>query len=123
MFRLAQVQAGYCGAAQIAAAGEVNQQIHQLAPVLNTQSYEYSFGAGLDTMLKTYGPDAYVFAMVDGQSSPGSRTLTLPAGVAGRTVDVLFEDRSINAAADGTFTDEFAAEDTYHVYKVSLGGE
>lgn len=123
MFRLAQVQPGYCGAAQIAAAGEVNQQIHQLAPVLNTQSYEYSFGAGLDTMLKTYGPDAYVFAMVDGQSSPGSRTLTLPAGVAGRTVDVLFEDRSINAAADGTFTDEFAAEDTYHVYKVSLGGE
>ena len=88
--------------------------------MINSQSYQYSFGSGLDTMLKTYNGSAYVFSMVDGSSSPGSRTFALPAGVTGSTVEVVGENRTITVGANRTFTDTFAAESTYHVYKVSL---
>lgn len=107
-----------CAAAQVEAAGVVNDQIHELAPVINTQSYEYSFGAGLDTMLKTADGSAYVFAMIDGETRPGPRTLTLPPELHGRGVEVLFEDRTITPGADGSFTDDFAEEYTYHIYKI-----
>lgn len=123
MFRLAQIITEYCARDQIDAVAEVNDEIHQLAPVLNTQSYQWKFGEGLDTMLKVSGSDAYIFAMVDGETEPGSRTFTIPPGIRGRDISVVFEGRAIEAAPDGTFSDLFAAEDTYHVYKVSLGGE
>lgn len=114
-----QVQMGEeCAAAQVRAAGEVNNQLHQLAPVLNTQSYGYSFGSGLDTMLKTHDGAAYVFAMIDGESRPGRRTLELPAELRGRKVEVLFENRTITPDAQGRFTDTFAAESAYHIYRI-----
>ena len=118
--RTVQYDPRFCGAPQVAAVKQVNGQIKTLAPVLNTQSYAYSFGSGLDTMLKTYGGYAYVFAMVDGSSRPGSRTLTLPAGVTGDPVEVMFENRTLPVTADGRFTDTFATESTYHVYRVRL---
>ncbi|MCU1424756.1 MAG: hypothetical protein JWM51_1047 [Microbacteriaceae bacterium] len=117
--REAQVTPNFCGAAQVAAMGEINQKIHGLAPVINTQSYEYEFGAGLDTMLKTYDGSAYVFAMVDGETQPGARTFTLPAGVTGSEVTVVGENRTI-PVTNGTFTDDFAEEFSHHVYSVSL---
>lgn len=118
--RQAQVTSGFCGLAQVNAATEVNSQIRQLAPVINTQSYVWNFGRGLDTMLKTSGNDAYVFAMVDGNSAPGSRTFALPPGVAGRQVQVLFENRTLTADSSGSFTDRFSAESSYHIYKIAL---
>ena len=93
--------------------------MHQLAPVINTQSYKYSFGAGLDTMLKTYNGSAYVFSMVDGASTPGSRTFTLPGGITGSQVEVVGENRTIQISG-GKFTDGFASESSYHVYRISL---
>jgi hypothetical protein len=120
LIRVAQYKPNSCASANVEAAKAVNLQIQQLAPVLNSQSYDYSFGPGLDTMLKTNNGSAYVFSMVDGASSPGSRTFTLPAGVTGRNVEVMFEDRTLTANAAGVFTDNFAAEYSYHVYKIIL---
>lgn len=118
--RQSQVTPNFCGAAQINAAKDVDGLIHQLAPVINTQSYQYSFGTGLDTMLKTYNGSAYVFAMVDGASTPGSRTFTLPTGVNGTSVEVVGENRTLSVGANRTFTDSFAREYSYHVYRITL---
>ncbi len=117
--RQSQVTANFCGAAQVAAASEVDATVRQLAPVINSQSYRYSFGAGLNTMLKTWNGSAYVFAMIDGSSKPGSRTFTLPAGVNGTAVEVVGENRTL-AVSGRTFTDSFANEYSYHIYRVAL---
>ncbi|NMR28213.1 hypothetical protein [Crystallibacter degradans] len=120
VFREAQVTENFCGADQVAAAQEVNTKIHELAPVINTQSYQYSFGTGLDTMLKTHGGYAYIFAMVDGDADPGSRTFLLPGQISASSVEVLFEDRSVSVGSDNKFSDTFNSENTYHIYKVKL---
>ncbi|OMH23919.1 hypothetical protein BKD30_10855 [Tersicoccus phoenicis] len=119
LIRQAQTTSGFCGADQVRAASEVNNQIKSLAPVLNTQSYQYSFGSGLDTMLKSYNGDAYVFAMIDGKSSPGSRTFRLPSEFSASSVEVVGENRSIPVSG-GVFTDGFANESSYHIYRVKL---
>ncbi len=119
ILRQAQIRAHFCGAGQVAAMGSVNHQIHTLAPVINTQSYRYRFGNGLQTMLKTRGRYAYVFAMVNGSSDPGSRTFQLPPGVHGNSVRVLFENRTI-PVRNHRFRDDFPRETTYHVYRVAL---
>jgi hypothetical protein len=97
----------------------INAQVARLAPVLNTQSYAWNFGAGLDTMLKAYSNSAYIFAMIAGGSAPGSRVFTLPAGVSGTSVEVVDENRSI-AIVGGKFTDNFAAEHEHHIYKIAI---
>ena len=122
VFRASQIDPGFCGRAQVEAVREVNGRIHELAPVINTQSYEYSFGSGLDTMLKTHGEHAYVFAMPEGGTDPGPRTFSLPAGTAAGEVEVLFEDRVLAAAPDGTFEDSFEHEYSFHIYRVPLAG-
>jgi hypothetical protein len=99
----------------------VDNAIQSLAPIINTQSYQYTFGTNLNTMLKWYNGSAYIFAMVSGDASsqPGSRTFTLPSGLAGASsVTVLNENRTLPVGS-GTFTDNFAAEYTYHIYKVT----
>jgi hypothetical protein len=101
---------------------QVDQRIQALAPVINTQSYQYSFGSNLDTMLKTHQGSAYIFSMISGavSSQPGQRTFTLPPALAGATsVKVLFENRTI-PVVDGKFIDNFADEYTYHIYKVAM---
>jgi hypothetical protein len=120
LIRMTQTRSNSCAASQVAGAKTVNLQIKELAPVLNTQSYKYTFGPGIDTMLKVKDGYAYVFAMVDGASAPGQRSFTLPAGVSGRSVEVMFENRTIQANSQGAFTDSFAAEYSYHIYKIKL---
>ena len=120
VFRESQVTPGFCGNANVAAVKAVNAQIHSLAPVLNTQSYDYTFGQGLDTMVKTYAGSAYIFAMVDGSAGPGKRTFTLPPGVERESVHVLGENRSLLVDGTGRFTDSFAEESSYHIYRVPL---
>ncbi len=122
LIRLSQVQDNFCGAAQTTAAAEINGRIHELAPVLNTQSYVHDFGPGLDTMLKVHDGNAYVFAMVDGSAGPGERRLALPPGLDGARAQVMFEDREV-AITDRTLTDGFAAESAYHIYRIPLGGQ
>jgi hypothetical protein len=119
ILRQSQVTANFCGAAQVAAAAQVDATVHQLAPVINSQSYRYSFGVGLNTMLKTWNGSAYVFSMIDGSSQPGQRTFTLPVGVNGTSVEVIGENRTL-AVTGKTFTDNFAKEYSYHIYRVTL---
>jgi hypothetical protein len=119
LIRMVQKNPDFCAAQQVASMGVINNRIKELAPVLNTQSFVWSAGAGTDTMVKAYDGYAYIFAMVDGSSAPGSRTLTLPPGVSGTDVEVLWENRTIPAGS-GAFTDSFPAEYSYHVYKVKI---
>jgi hypothetical protein len=110
-----------CAAPQMSAMRHVDSVINSLAPVINTQSYQYTFGSNLNTMLKWYAGSAYIFAMISGDASsePGARTFTLPSGLAGASsVTVLNENRTM-PVGNGTFTDNFAAEYTYHIYKVT----
>lgn len=110
----------------------VNEKVHALAPVLNTQSYynatrtvngftyyHYTFANGTDTMLKTYGGHAYVFAGLGMGHATGSKTFLLPEGVGGTTVEVVGENRTLPVVG-GQFTDSFAHEYTHHVYSVAL---
>lgn len=96
------------------AVSEVNGQVQALAPVLNTQSFDWTFGAGLSTSLKAKDGYAYVFAMTDGGS--GSRTFSLPTGVRADSVEVVDENRSI-AVSNGGFTDTFDRESSHHIYR------
>lgn len=107
-----------CYSAVRAKVKETNQRIKALAPVLNTQSYAHTFNANLDTMLKEYNGSFYIFAMVGRAKAPGAYTLTLPAGMGGTTVEVLNENRTLNIS-NGTFSDTFAAEYSYHIYKIT----
>lgn len=121
-----------CADANIAALQTVNLEVQSFAPVLNTPSYEHSFGTNLDTMLKWYGNSAYIFSMIGGGSTSwadknadtsknaqGARTFTLPKGLNRATsVTVLNENRTISVRG-GQFTDHFAHEYTYHIYKVA----
>jgi hypothetical protein len=120
IFRLSQVTENYCGTEQVNAARKVNSHVKELARVINTQSYDYAFGNGLDTMLKTHEGYAYIFAMVDGDSTPGRRTFQLPAGISGRSVEVLFEDRTLPVDESARYSDNFEAEYSYHIYRVKL---
>lgn len=117
IIRQSQVTAGFCSDGQVAAAKTVNAQIKQLAPVINTQSYAYSFGSGLNTMVKYLDGSAYVFAMTDGTG--GGRKFTLPAGIHAKSAQVMFENRTIPITGD-TWSDTFAHEYSYHVYKIDL---
>ena len=120
VFRASQLDPDFCGREQIQAVQEINGKIHSLAPVINTQSYEHRFGDGLDSMLKTDGTHAYVFAMLEGGTEPGPRTFQLPDGTAGGDIEVLFEDRTIQSDGDGKFTDSFQQEYSFHIYRVPL---
>lgn len=112
----AQVNASFCGKDRVVSMKQVNLQVKSLVPVINTQSYQYMFGSNMDTMLKWYNGSAYIFAMGNNGSTPGNRTLTLPSGLS--SVMVVDENHTVPVSG-GSFTDNFAAEYTYHVYKVT----
>lgn len=112
-----------CAQPQVNAMKEVDKVVDSLAPVINTQSYRYAFGPNLNTMLKSYKGYAYIFAMISGaaRSEPGERTFTLPPVLArAKNVDVLDENRTISVKG-GRFTDDFAHEYSYHIYRVAVG--
>lgn len=103
------------------AVAAINTQVKALAPVINTQSYVWDFGAtGIDTMLKAKDGFAYIFTSVGMLGAPGSAQFTLPPETANAgTVTVLNESRTIPVTA-GQFTDTFANEYSHHVYKVAI---
>jgi hypothetical protein len=126
-----------------AAVKATNAKVKSLASVLNTQSYYnktrvvngftyhyYGFDNGTDTMLKTYNGSAYIFAGLGMRCNnetctsgtvdqPGSKTFTLPVGVNGTTVEVVGENRTL-PVNNRSFTDNFAAEYSHHVYRIAL---
>jgi|GEM_PF-2349093 len=100
---------------QIAA---INAKVTSLAPVINTQSYQYSFNTTTDTMLKAYNGAAYIFAGIGLGHSTGAKTFSLPTGLTASTVEVVGEGRTLPISG-GKFTDTFAAEYTHHIYKIT----
>jgi hypothetical protein len=108
-----------CDPARLAKITATNAKITALAPVINTQSYEYNTGSGVDTMTKAHNGSAYIFAGIGLNQPTGSKTFTLPAGVTGTTVEVVGEGRSLPVTG-GKFTDTFAAEYTSHVYRITI---
>lgn len=94
-------------------------KITSLAPVINTQSYIWDFGPGVDTMLKATAGSAYVFAEIALGTEPGTRTFTLPGFVTGTNVEVVNEGRTLEVSG-GTFADDFPFEYTHHVYRVAV---
>lgn len=60
-------------------------------------------------------------AGIEGGSACGRHTLQLPTGKQASKVEVRFEGRSLTVDAAGRFTDDFAAEHTHHIYKLSCG--
>lgn len=120
LVRQTMVDPEFCAKDQVAAAGEINNRIHDLAPVLNSQTYVHDFGPGLDTMLKVHDGYAYIFSMIDDDPKPGARVFSVPPELAGRPIEVLFENRTISQGSDASFTDTFDAEYSYHIYKVEL---
>lgn len=107
-----------CGAAVRPKVTETNQRLAQLARVLNTQSYQYAASQVLDTMLKRLDGSYYLFAMPGRTGGEGTQQLTLPAGVTASKAEVMFENRSVPVQG-GTFTDTFANEYSYHIYKIT----
>ena len=97
---------------------ETNDRVKALAPVLNTQSYQWRFNQGLDTMLKAHDGSYYIFAMPGRDGGTGDQTLTLPPGLGGASAEVLFENRSVPISG-GTLRDRFAEEYSYHIYKIT----
>jgi hypothetical protein len=107
-----------CGAAVRPTVTQTNQRITALAPVLNSPSYQWTANPSLDTMLKAYGGSYYLFAMPGRFGGTGSQALTLPSTLNGGTAQVMFENRSVPITG-GQFTDSFAAEYSYHIYKIT----
>lgn len=121
VLRDAQNNPGGCNATRAAQMKVTNAAIQAMAPVLNTQSYAWNFqtGAPTDTMLKAKDGSAYIFAMIGVNGDPGSRTFTLPAGIAGTRVEVVGENRSLTVSG-GKFTDTFAKETDHHIYRIVI---
>lgn len=103
-----------------AGVANITAKIKTLAPVLNSQTYIYNFANGTNTMLKAQGGFAYIFAGIGLLQSSGSKTFTVPSGIAvNGTVVVVGESRNLTIT-NGSFTDTFAAESSEHVYKIPL---
>jgi len=98
----------------------VNQQIHELAPVLNSPSVEGFAVASsnpevpVDLVAKRVDGAEYVFAvaMRDGETEA---TFTTPEPITGRAI-VLGEDREVPVVG-GRFTDRFAGYEV-HLYRI-----
>ncbi|HSQ64823.1 MAG TPA: hypothetical protein VLM85_16480 [Polyangiaceae bacterium] len=104
-----------------AAVAVINQQIHDLAPALNTPPIvnaatvsSSATGVPIDILVKRQGGKLYVFAVSMGAAQTMG-TFTL-AKVGAASADVLGEARQI-AVAGGAFTDTFAPY-AVHLYAV-----
>ena len=109
-------------AEMLSAVTEINRQITELAPALNSATIENGVGVSLDnkdvpiaTMVKKHDGLTYLFAvgMRDGRTNA---TFTLDGLEGERAVEVLGEDRTI-ASKNGVFKDAFGVWDV-HLYRI-----
>ena len=108
-----------CGAEMRNRFAALTAKIRALAPVLNSQSYEWTAGTGLDTMLKADGGYLYLFAMVGQTGAAGAHTLSLPGSITA-TAQVLNENRTVDVVGSG-LTDTFGDTNTVHIYQIPFG--
>lgn len=100
---------------------QINQQVTALAPVLNTQSYDWVGHDTISSMIKIHGGYMYIFMMakVEAEHSSTPRVFRLPYGISGKTAEVLYESRTVPVRR-GAIVDSFANEFTHHIYKIAL---
>ena len=108
-----------CDRARLDRVAEINAEIQSLAPVLNTQSYQFSFNKSTDTMLKVYDGSAYIFAGIGLHQVPGLKTFVIPPEITGSTVEVIGENRTLRVT-DHSFSDTFENEFSHHTYRLTL---
>ena len=107
----------------LSAVTEINKQIHELAPVLNSQTVNGAIRivssdpeSSIAAMCKRYDRALYVFA-VSMRNRPATATIELLNGEeASDTVQVLGEDRSVELR-DSRFEDAFEGY-TVHLYRL-----
>jgi hypothetical protein len=101
----------------------VNDQIAELAPVLNTQSVANGVTTisgnseiPVDTMVKREGGDTYLFAV---SMRPGTTTaaFTLRDFTGSTTINVIGESRTLTSI-DGVFSDDFS-DYAVHIYRIA----
>ncbi|WP_235835439.1 MULTISPECIES: hypothetical protein [Arthrobacter] len=109
-----------CGAAIRPTVTAVNQQIAELAPVLNSPFVDgvATTSGSVDVAVKAYNKSLYIIANST-QAASQSVTVSLKCG-GGSSATVLGENRSV-AMANGSFTDAFADSNAVHIYKVEGG--
>ena len=105
----------------LGAVTEINRQIHQLAPVLNSPTVKNGVvvessreDVPIDAIVKHYDGAIYIFA-VGMRNAPATGAFQLPNSSKAGNVKVIGESRSI-PMNDGRFTDDFGAYDV-HLYK------
>jgi hypothetical protein len=103
---------------------EINAQITQLAPVLNSTTLAGSVRANPDnpqvpiaTMFKRHGDHHYLFAVAMRPGKTQAQFL-FAGGQAPGDVEVLGENRTLSATPGG-FTDEFS-DWAVHLYRIRL---
>ncbi len=107
------------------AVGEINAQIHRLAPVINAPSVPHRVGVAstneavpVDVLVKAHEGDLWVVATA---MRMGTTEVDFSvAGMSAATVEVVDEGRELSLT-DGVFRDEFAADYDVHVYRI-VGG-
>ena len=108
-----------CDPAMRPAVKEVNAQITELAPVLNSPYADgYVTTTGPAEAMAKLGPDGawYAFAGANTVGSEGGDVTFSVA--AGSNVDVLFENRKLTLKGDH-FVDTFADGNAVHIYRVT----
>lgn len=108
-----------CDQARLGRIKAINAKIQSLAPVLNTQSYQFRFNTTTNTMLKAHGGAAYIFADIGLGQTSGLKTFVMPPQINGTTVEVVGENRTLTVT-NHTFRDNFDNEFSHHVYRVSF---
>lgn len=108
-----------CDQARLDRFKAINAGIQALAPVINTQSYQFRFNTTTDTMLKAYGGSAYIFADIGLGQTPGIKTFAMPPEISGSKIEVVGENRTLTVT-NHTFSDNFVNEFSHHTYRVSF---
>jgi hypothetical protein len=107
-----------CSGPMPLAIAEVNKQIKELAPALNSPARAYPLGDAVDGTLRVSEDVAYVIAMVDRRTEPGQRTIRLPETLRDWKISAPYERRSLPRTGPDTFVDNFLEESTYHIYRI-----
>ncbi|NIA20607.1 MAG: hypothetical protein GWP05_01270 [Anaerolineaceae bacterium] len=120
------IEAGLLAYPEMAkAVGEINMQIRELAPVLNSPTVDelatatsYGKQVPIDIMVKSHGGATYIFA-VPMREGKARATFQIKGLGAKATAEVIGEDRSI-AVENGLFVDDFKPWEV-HLYKIAAG--
>ena len=106
----------------LAAVTGINQQVHELAPVLNSPSVDgvkvksSDEKTPIDAMAKRSGNATYIFA-VGMRNAPAKGTFTVAGSKDGASIEVIGEDRKLSSH-DGAFEDDFQPHDV-HLYRIA----